>query len=87
MAVSADRVRDEPSSGPIDGWQDRDRLPFAEALRHARSGQFQQAYTICQQVLASSPDNIDALHLSGLVLCQTGAVAPGIDRLLGATVP
>ena len=85
MTVGADRERDEPSPGPIDGWQDRDRFPFAEALRHARSAQFQQAHTICQQNLESSTDNNNALHLSGLVLCQTGALAAGIDRLLRAT--
>lgn len=85
MTAKADREHDKPSPGPIDGWQDRDRLPFADALRHARSGEFQRAHTICQQILAGSPDNIDALHLSGLVLCQTGSLAAGLERLLRAT--
>ena len=66
---------------PLDGWLNRERQPFAAALAHCRSGALQEGYDICQQILAREPDDVDALHLSGLVLCQAGAVAAGIERL------
>ncbi|HXC27104.1 MAG TPA: tetratricopeptide repeat protein [Stellaceae bacterium] len=66
---------------PLDGWLDRERQPFATALAHCRSGALQDGYAVCQQLLAQEPNDIDALHLSGLVLCQAGAIEAGIEQL------
>src|ERR1700691_2856209 len=71
----------ETPANPSDGWLDREHMPFAAALAHCRSGALQEGYAICQQILGQDSDDIDALHLSGLILCQTGNIAVGIERL------
>lgn len=71
----------EADAGVGDGWLDRERMPFATALAHCRSGAFREGYAICQEILAREPDDIDALHLSGLIMCQAGHVEEGIKRL------
>lgn len=71
----------EAPANPQNGWLDSARMPFAAALAHCRSGALQEGYTICQQILAQEPADVDALHLSGLILCQAGNVGVGIERL------
>jgi protein O-GlcNAc transferase len=73
-------MSDTPAN-PGDGWLNRDRMPFATALAHCRSGALQEGYAICQQILGEDSDDIDALHLSGLILCQTGNISVGVERL------
>jgi protein O-GlcNAc transferase len=45
---------------------------FQRALRLHQSGRLAEAERIYEQVLGSSPDHFDALHLLGLVAVQTG---------------
>jgi len=42
------------------------------ALKLQRAGRFEEAERIYAQVLAASPDNADALHLSGLIAASRG---------------
>ncbi len=42
------------------------------ALRHHRAGRVQEAENIYRQVLREQPDNVDALHLLGIIAHQTG---------------
>ena len=43
------------------------------ALAHHQAGRLEEAETGCRQVLQSDPDNPAALHLLGLIACQTGS--------------
>src|SRR5436190_666546 len=47
-------------------------LSVANALQHLRAGNLSAAETICRQVLAHDPEQIDALHFLGIVMHQTG---------------
>lgn len=42
------------------------------ALKHHRSGKLQKAKTLYRKILKADPDNIDALHMLGLLLHQRG---------------
>jgi cytochrome c-type biogenesis protein CcmH/NrfG len=44
------------------------RVALENALQHQRSGQWAQAAGLCDQVLATDPDNVEALHLLGCPL-------------------
>jgi predicted O-linked N-acetylglucosamine transferase (SPINDLY family) len=61
-----------------DGWRTRNRARFNDALAHLGAGRFREAHQICQQILAVDPNDIDALHLAGLIACQVGLDEVGI---------
>jgi len=42
------------------------------AVQHHRAGRFAEAEVICRQVLAQVPDQVDALHLLGILAGQAG---------------
>ena len=42
------------------------------ALKHHRSGKLQKAKTLYRKILKADPDNVDALHMLGLLLHQSG---------------
>ena len=42
------------------------------ALSHCQRGQFNEAETICRDVLRTDPQNFGGLHLLGLVKLQQG---------------
>jgi Flp pilus assembly protein TadD len=51
------------------------------ARQQHQAGQLQQAAAICRQVLATQPDNAEALHLLGLITFQSGQVAQAFDLI------
>lgn len=59
------------------------------ALRHHRAGRLQEAESIYRQVLREQPDNVDALHLLGVIAHQTGRPdeAAGLMRQAVAVKP
>lgn len=61
-----------------DGWRTRNRARFNDALAHHRAGRFREAHQVCQQILAVDPNDIDALHLAGLIACHVGLDEVGI---------
>ncbi|WP_052293729.1 tetratricopeptide repeat protein [Azospirillum sp. B510] len=54
---------------------------LTRAVTHHQNGQLAEAATLYDQVLKRSPRQADALHLSGLIKAQTGALAEGIERI------
>lgn len=54
---------------------------LARAVTHHQTGQLAEAATLYEQVLKRLPKQADALHLSGLIKAQTGAVTEGIERI------
>jgi predicted O-linked N-acetylglucosamine transferase (SPINDLY family) len=54
---------------------------FANAARCYQAGQFGEANRACRQILALDPDDIAALHLSGLIALQVGRNDVAIDIL------
>ena len=52
-----------------------------EAIARFQSGQWNEAHTLCRQLLASAPNHPDALHLLGLVTFQLGQKESAIDAL------
>lgn len=57
---------------------------LTEAARLHQSGELAAADRLYGQVLASEPDNIDALHLSGLVAVARGQTEAGLARVCRA---
>jgi tetratricopeptide (TPR) repeat protein len=62
------------------------------ALEHQRAGRFPQAEGIYRQVLARDSDNVDALHLLGMVAHQLGQAAQAAELIerairLNSSVP
>jgi len=56
-----------------------------QAIHHQQAGRVQEALQLYAQILAADPNNIDALHLSGLLLASTGQFGPAIAALKQAT--
>ncbi|CAO3437797.1 tetratricopeptide repeat protein [Azospirillum endophyticum] len=54
---------------------------LTRAVTLHQAGQLAEAATLYDQVLKRLPKQADALHLSGLIKAQTGAVAEGIERI------
>jgi len=55
------------------------------ALQHHQSGEFEQAASIYEQILAFDPENAEANHLFGVMAFQTGNLEPALD-LIGKAV-
>lgn len=55
-----------------------------QAVGHHQAGRAREAMALYDQVLASHPDQADALHYSGVLLAQTGQAAEGVQRLTKA---
>ena len=61
---------------------------FEAARKHYESGQFQNAASVCEQLLAQSPDHADGLHLVGILACGQGRATeaePFIRRAIAAS--
>ncbi|MEZ5669616.1 MAG: tetratricopeptide repeat protein [Alphaproteobacteria bacterium] len=52
--------------------------PLARAIALHRAGQYAAALTAYQDLLATEPDNADALHLTGVLAHQMGRTSTGI---------
>jgi tetratricopeptide (TPR) repeat protein len=55
-----------------------------EALAHHQRGRLAEAQRLYAQVLASEPNNADALHLSGVLAMQSGNPQLAVERILRA---
>lgn len=73
------RQRMKPNHRPT-GTADAQAL-LTRAVTHHQNGQLAEAATLYEQVLKRLPRQADALHLSGLIKAQTGALAEGIERI------
>lgn len=58
--------------------------PLQEALRLHQSGQLKRAEEIYRQILASNPDDADALHLLGVTELQAGQHQLAVDHICRA---
>jgi len=47
-------------------------------LEHQRAGRLPEAEGVYRAVLTANPDNADALHLLGVIACQTGKAEAGV---------
>nr|WP_304502347.1 tetratricopeptide repeat protein [Azospirillum sp. 412522] len=54
---------------------------LTRAVTHHQNGQLAEAATLYDRVLKRLPKQADALHLSGLIKAQTGALTEGIERI------
>jgi 2-polyprenyl-3-methyl-5-hydroxy-6-metoxy-1,4-benzoquinol methylase len=52
---------------------------LAEAVGHFNQGRFDDAITICHELLAEDPDNVGALNILGGSLARTGKLAEAIQ--------
>ena len=50
-----------------------------EAMAFYKTGQIDETERICQEILHSDPDSIDALHLLGVVAYQVGRYDVEVD--------
>src|SRR5438105_1958104 len=64
-----------PASKPLTPKANADHLTFAEA--HRRNGRLAEAVACCRAAVAQRPHNLRALHLLGLLLCDSGERAEG----------
>lgn len=60
------------------------RRLLAEAARLGQSGRLKEAAAHCRQALAIAPDNVEALHLLGLVALQSGRPEDALRRFRAA---
>src|SRR5438045_2558026 len=51
------------------------------ALGHHQAGRWAEAEAIYRQVLAQCPDHVGAMHLLGVLACQTGQTDAAIDLI------
>jgi tetratricopeptide (TPR) repeat protein/2-polyprenyl-3-methyl-5-hydroxy-6-metoxy-1,4-benzoquinol methylase len=54
---------------------------FAAAARHLGAGQLAEAERLCREALALDPNHADSLHLLGIIACQVGRHAAGVELL------
>ncbi|NJO39661.1 MAG: tetratricopeptide repeat protein [Cyanobacteria bacterium CRU_2_1] len=54
---------------------------FQTAIQQHQAGQFQQAETLYRQVLQEQPDQVEALHLLGVLLHQTGQHQAAVELI------
>jgi len=53
---------------------------FQTAVEYFQTGNFHQAEHICREILATQPDNIDALHFLGIIQYQLGHYDAAIEH-------
>ena len=54
------------------------------AVQHHTAGRLSQAENIYQQILQSDPNQVDALHLLGVIAHQAGKNDTAVDRITRA---
>ena len=62
------------SSAMVDSW-------LQKAIAHHQAGQLPQAEALYRQVLQASPSHPVALHLLGVIACQSGQAAAALDLI------
>jgi protein O-GlcNAc transferase len=62
----------------------RDALTLESAIQHREAGRLLAAREICERILQSMPDHVDAIHLLGLIAHQTGDDTAAIDYMVRA---
>jgi len=50
-----------------------------EALRHHAEGELQEAERLCRRILALDPDQVEMLHLLGMIAAETGRSAEAVE--------
>lgn len=55
-----------------------------DAAAHHAAGRFDRAAAVCEQVLSFQPDNVNALHLKGMLLMRAGQLDQSMDLLARA---
>lgn len=67
-------TKSQPTPPPID-------VPSTvqAAIQHYQAGQLIEAEHLCQQVLRQDPDRADALHITGVILCQWQQHGKAVD--------
>jgi len=65
---------------------------FRAALQHHQAGRVREANQVCRQILAADPNDVAALHLTGLIALQVGLNDVALDALghavaLGPKIP
>jgi len=74
-----------PAAQPQADRSGQDRLPYQRALRQAhalyRSRDWEQAERVCRDILATRPDEFDALNLLGIIAAQTQRRAEAAELL------
>jgi predicted O-linked N-acetylglucosamine transferase (SPINDLY family) len=54
---------------------------LSQGTRHQQAGRLAEAEQLYRQVLACEPNNVDALHLMGLLAMQSGQFEPAIELI------
>ncbi|MGF6752778.1 tetratricopeptide repeat protein [Paraburkholderia sp. GAS42] len=67
-------IADAPSAVSVDAM-------LQAALTHHSAARVAEASALYQQILTARPDHADALHFAGLLVCETGDIAAGIERV------
>src|SRR5690349_14403638 len=57
------------------------RPSLSEAQQHHQAGRFVDAEKIYRRILAQDPNNIEALHLLGVLAMQTGHANAAVDLI------
>ena len=60
---------------------DPTQLQFQQAMTLHQQGRFADAEPIYQRILAANPTHFDALHMLGIMACQTGQIEKGVQFL------
>ncbi|CAN2041792.1 protein O-GlcNAc transferase [Candidatus Magnetomoraceae bacterium gMMP-15] len=56
-------------------------LSLKDAIKHHRAGQLKEAENLCLDILKNQPDNLDALHLIGVIARRFGKFENSINYL------
>jgi predicted O-linked N-acetylglucosamine transferase (SPINDLY family) len=56
-------------------------MVVADAIRMQQTGRLEEAAAICRRILTGAPNDPAALHVLGLVLCQRGDGAEGLQAM------
>ncbi len=57
---------------------------LAKAAQLGQAGRLAEAAALCEEVLKGAPDNVEALHLLGLVALQSGRPQDALARFQAA---
>ncbi len=64
--------QDKPADDAVSEVKSQISKPLAEAMEHHQAQRFQEAETLYRQILQQDPENVDALHLLGVLASQMG---------------